>query len=241
MTRIILIRHEDTPNDDRVVTYFRSKGFEPEILRPFAGDILGDVDSSVVATVVFGGSFIVIEEEKHPFLYDEHQWIKQCVEQNVPLLGICQGAQSIARVLGVDGGPMAEGCAEFGYYELTPTDAGRAYFPGSIFMPQAHFHEFQIPEGAELLSFSASCGQQAFKYGDSTFAFQFHPEVTNVMFRRWQDRDWAKSFRLGAQTPEVQNRLMAEHDLTVHDWFMNFLDGLFGAALEKARNNNSQD
>lgn len=240
MVRIVLIRHDAIPKDDRVVAYFRSKGFEPEILEPYRGDTLGDVDSSVVASVVFGGPFIVDEEEKHPFLYDEHRWIKQCMDQGVPLLGICLGAQSIARVLGADVGPKDNGASEFGYYELTPTDAGKAYFPDSIFMPQAHFHEFQIPDGAERLAYSSMYGQQAFKYGDSTFAVQFHPEMTKNSFREWQNADWAKAARSGVQTREEQDKLMEEHDQTIHDWFMGFLDDLFGTALEKARNNNSQ-
>ena len=237
MTRIVLIRHADTPNDDRVVTYFRSKGFEPEILKPFAGDKLGDVDSSVVASVVFGGPFVVTEEEKHPFLYDENRWIEQCIDQSIPLLGICLGAQSIARVLGADVGPKPDGSAEFGYYELTPTEAGKVYFPDSIYMPQAHYHEFQIPEGAERLSYSAKFGQQAYKYGDTTFGIQFHPEVTKNSFRRWQDAAWAREVKPGAQTREEQNKLMDEHDRAIHEWFMNFLDNLFGDALEKARSN----
>ena len=47
-----------------------------------------------------GGPFNVFDEAKHPFLHDENRWIEQCLKTGVPLLGICQGAQSIARVLG---------------------------------------------------------------------------------------------------------------------------------------------
>lgn len=235
MKRIVLIRHADTPNDDRVVTYFRSKGFEPEILKPFAGDTLGDVDSSVIASVSFGGPFVVTDEDKHTFLKDEHRWLGQCIDRGVPLLGICLGAQSIARVLGADVGPKPDGSAEFGYYELTPTDAGRAYFPDNIFMPQAHYHEFQMPQGAERLCHSARFSQQAFKYGASTFGLQFHPEVTKNLFRRWQDAAWAREHKPGAQTREEQNALMAQHDRAIHNWFMGFMDNLFGEALEKAQ------
>ena len=57
MSRIVLIRHESDPDDDRIVTFLRKKGIEPQILRPFLGDDLGRIDSSVVASVIYGGSF----------------------------------------------------------------------------------------------------------------------------------------------------------------------------------------
>lgn len=228
--RVVLIRHGDDPDDDRVVTYFRSSNVEPVIVRPFKGEALGEIDSSVVASAIYGGPFNVFDEDKHPFLHDEARWIRQCMAQGVPLLGICQGAQQIARVLGAEVGPKPGEPTEFGYYELTPTEAGRAYFPTDLVVAESHFHEFQIPPGAELLAGSALFGQQAFRYGETTFGLQFHAEVTPDGFRRWQDAPWARYGRPGVQTREEQDRLMAAHDKAQHDWFMGFLERLFGDA-----------
>ena len=75
MGRIVLVRHGDDPDDDRVVSYFRSKGARPEIRKPFKGEALGNLDSSVVASVIYGGPFNVFEEDKHPFLNEERRWI----------------------------------------------------------------------------------------------------------------------------------------------------------------------
>lgn len=230
-SRIILIRHGDEPDDDRVVSYFRAQGIEPEIKKPFKGEALGDVDSSVAASVVFGGSFSVFEEDKHPFLRAENRWIEQCLRQEVPLLGICQGAQSIARVLGAGVGPRPGEPQEFGYYEITPTEAGRAFFPEKLVVCQAHFHEFGIPAGGELLASSRLFTNQAFRYGPATFAFQFHPEVTMAGFRRWQRSEWAGFGRPGAQPRAEQDALMAQHDARQHAWFMGFLDRFFGPRL----------
>ena len=94
MSRIVLIRHESDPDDDRIVTFLRNKGIEPEILRPFLGDDLKNVDSSVVASVIYGGSFNAFDEDKHKFLYAENAWIEGGLKRDIPLLGICQGAQS---------------------------------------------------------------------------------------------------------------------------------------------------
>ena len=77
---MVLIRHGYDPLDDRVVTYFRSKNCEPEIIRPFAGEQMGALDDGVAASVVYGGGFNVFETDAHPFLLDEHRWIEQCID-----------------------------------------------------------------------------------------------------------------------------------------------------------------
>lgn len=232
--RIVLIRHTDDPDDDRVVAYFRSKGLEPEIRKPFKGESLSEADSSVAASVVYGGPFTVFEEEKHPFLHDENRWIERCMKNGVPLLGICQGAQSIARVLGAAVGPEAGEPHEFGYYEIVATEAGREFFPEKLVVCQAHFHGFQLPAGAELLAASPAFPHQAFRYGAATFGFQFHAEVTPAGFRRWQRSDWAAYGKPGAQTGAQQDEAMARHDSAQHEWFMGFLDRLFAAAAARA-------
>lgn len=232
--RIVLIRHGDEPDDDRVVAYFRGRGLEPEIVKPFKGETLGEVDSSVAASVVYGGPFSVFEEEKHPFLRDENRWIEQCMKRAVPLLGICQGAQSIARVLGATVGPKVGEPHEFGYYEIAPTEAGRAFFPERLVVCQAHFHEFAIPAGAEHLAASALFPNQAFRYGPNTFGFQFHAEVTPAGFRRWQDSAWAGFGKPGVQPRAEQDALMARYDQQQHAWFMGFLGRLFDAAAADA-------
>ncbi len=235
MARIVLIRHSDEPDDDRVVSFFRQHGAALETVKPFNGEALGDVDGSVAASVVYGGPFNTFEEDKHPFLHDENRWIEQCLKHNVPILAICQGAQSMARVLGAYTGPKSGEPCEFGYYEIFPTDAGRAYFPERLVVTQSHFHEFHIPHGAEHLASSETFAYQAFKYGASAFAFQFHAEVTPAGFRRWQHADRAIQKLPGAQSLAHQNALMAEHDALQDAWFMNFMADHFQEAAQAAR------
>ncbi len=229
--RVVLIRHGDDPSDDRVVTYFRSNNIEPEIVRPFKGEPLGDVNGGVAASVLYGGPFNVFETDAHPFLRDEHRWIEQCIESGVPLLGICQGAQSIAYTLGAKCGPRRGKPYEFGYYPIRPTRAGKAFFPDELIVAQAHFHGFELPKGAELLAEGDAFPHQAMRYGDNVFALQFHPEVTRAGFRRWQAADWALYGKPGVQSREIQDALAEAHDDNQHRWFMRFLDTLFARAL----------
>ena len=233
MKKIVLIRHDDGPDDDRVVNYLRQRGIEPDILRPFLGESLPRFDDGIAASVIYGGPFNVFEEEQHPFLYDENRWIEACLEHDRPLLGICQGAQSIAHVLGAYAGPLPGNEHEFGYYEITPREAGRDWFPPSLHVAQAHFHEFRLPAGAELLASSQMFGQQAMRVGNNVFGFQFHAEATPDVFRRWQISDWAHYGKPGAQTRAEQDALMRLHDQAQHDWFVGFLDRFFADSLNQ--------
>ena len=233
-SRYVLIRHGDGPADDRVATFLAQTGAAVDTRYPFKGDELGPVDESVAGTIVYGGPYAVTESDKHPFLNDEARWIEDCMKRDLPTLGLCQGAQQIAHVLGADGGPLPGDPHEFGYYPIYATPQGRRYMPEVLHVTQAHSHGFDVPDGAELLAWSDLFPSQAFRYGDRTFAFQSHPEVTVAGFRRWQTADWAYYGEPGAQTEEQQTTLGSLHDGAQHDWFMAFLGELFGNPQERA-------
>jgi GMP synthase (glutamine-hydrolysing) len=230
LLKIVLIRHGEDPPDDRVVTFALQNGFDPVFRRPFKGEKLGTPDADVAGCVVFGGPFNVFEEDRYPFLRDEADWIRACMAQDIPLLGICQGAQQIARVLGAEVGPYQAPVHEFGYYPISPTPEGRDFLPQTLHMTQSHFHTFAIPPDATHLASSPLYPHQAFRAGACTYGFQFHPEVTIEGFRRWQARDWAPYGQPGAQDRAEQEALMLAHDAAQADWFYGFLAKLFGTA-----------
>ena len=226
--KLVLVRHGDDPPDDRVVSFAVTQGFDPVIVRPFKGEALPEADDSVAGSVIYGGPFNVFEEDRHPFLHAEAEWIRTCMAGKVPLLGICQGAQQIARVMGAEVGPPASGLHEFGYYPVSPTPEGQDLLPDTLYMTQAHFHTFAIPEGAVHIATSPLYPNQAFRIGDRTYGFQFHPECTIEGFRRWQSTPWAAYGKPGAQSREEQDALMLEHDARQAEWFYAFLAKLFG-------------
>lgn len=228
VSRVLLVRHGDEPADDRVVTWLNEAGYEADIRKPFAGEMLGNVDDDVVGTVIYGGMYNAYDEEKHPFLNEEYRWIGEAIEADIPVLGICQGAQMIARHLGANVGPRENEIFEFGYYRIDPTTEAHGFLDAPLWVTQAHFHTFDIPEGAVRLAGNDSYENQAFRYGNQVYGLQFHAEVTIEGFRRWQSQKWDVYDRAGVQKRSEQDQLMYEHDAAQAEWFYGFLDKLFG-------------
>ncbi len=226
--RVLLVRHGHEPADDRVVTWLTQAGFEIDSRKPFAGELLGEPRDDLGGTVVFGGIYNVYETDKHLFLNEEYRWIDRCIKADVPVLGICQGAQMIAHHLGAWAGAREDETFEFGYFRIDPTVEAAGFMDAPLWVTQAHFHTFDLPDGAVRLAGNDNYENQAFRHGDKIFGLQFHPEVTIEGFRRWQKQNWANYDRPGVQQREEQTRLMHEHDAAQAEWFYGFLGSLFG-------------
>lgn len=228
---LVLVRHNDEPADDRVFTYARMYGLIPVEKFPFRADLLGDPTKKTLGTVIYGGMFNAYEEDKHPFLHEENRWISACMNASLPILGLCQGAQQIARILGAKVGPTQDSRHEFGYYKVSPTADAGASLTEPLHFTQAHFHTFEIPKGAVHLARSEGFENQAFRYFENVYGLQYHPECTIEVFRRWQQNSPAEG-SLGVQSRDEQNRLMMTHDAAQAAWFYNFMSNLFSSITE---------
>ncbi|XDA99106.1 glutamine amidotransferase [Sulfitobacter sp. LCG007] len=226
--RIVLVRHGDGPEEDRVAQWCDAAGFVVDSRKPFKGDLLGRPDTDIAATVVYGGPYEVYETRRYPFLHEEYRWIEDCLAANIPMLGICQGAQMIAHHLGARVGPQDPEFYEFGYYEISPTGEAHGFLDGPLTVCQAHTHGFDLPEGAVRLATGENYPNQAFRYGNLAYGVQFHPEVTAAMFRTWQSQNADSFGRHGVQPRHEQDASMARHDAATAAWFHGFLDRFIG-------------
>ncbi len=224
---IVLVQHSDERSDNRVSAHLAAHGYRADIRRPCNSDPLPGRDDDVAGCVVFGGLYNVYDTELHPFLQDEYRFIGRCLDADIPLLGICQGAQMIAWHLGAHVGPPESNLHEFGYYELKPTPEAGDFLPSPIHVVQSHWHGFDLPPGAIRLAASDRFPNQAFRVGNQVFGLQFHPEVTPEGFRGMQERGGARYGLPGVQPRAEQDRLMQLHDATQAAWFEGFLTKLF--------------
>lgn len=138
--------------------------------------------------IVLGGPMNVEDQAARPHLRTELLAIERMLEQGKPVLGICLGAQLLAHVLGA---PVRKHHRpEIGWYPLQTTDAGAADpvlapLAGVAPVFQWHRYSFEIPDGAHHLARTDSCEQQAFRWGDNAYGFQFHLEMDVPLIERW--------------------------------------------------------
>jgi GMP synthase-like glutamine amidotransferase len=140
--------------------------------------------------VILGGPMNVYEEDRHPFLRHEDLFIKEAIQRGKSILGICLGAQLIAKALG--GKVFKAPVQEIGWYDVSLTRMGYAdplfsRFPRTFSVFQWHEDTFDIPRGGKLIATSSPISHQAFRYGENVYSFQFHLEVTEAMVREWME------------------------------------------------------
>ncbi len=147
--------------------------------------------------VMMGGPMSVNDEERYPFISTEVELVKEFIASGKRVLGVCLGAQIMAKALGakVYAGPQKE----IGWYDIELTEDGirdilmrkLAIHPraGDFWKRFKVFHwhgeTFDIPEGAARLARSEIYPNQAFRFGDRAYAFQFHIEVKKEMIYEW--------------------------------------------------------
>lgn len=123
-----------------------------------------------------------------PHLITEMKLIEDALRKDLPVLGICLGAQLIAKTLGAAVYPNQE--KEIGWYDVSPTNEAEsdpllAVFKGTEKVFQWHGDTFDIPKNTLHLAFSSLCANQAFRYGTNVYGLQFHLEVNEPMIYRW--------------------------------------------------------
>lgn len=138
--------------------------------------------------VILGGPMSANDTGLLPHLTVEMNLIEEALRRNLPVLGICLGAQLIAKTLGAAVYPNRQ--KEIGWYKVSPTDHAQrdpllSAFAETEMIFQWHGETFDIPKSTHHLAFSSLCANQAFRYGANVYGFQFHLEVDEPMIHRW--------------------------------------------------------
>jgi GMP synthase (glutamine-hydrolysing) len=188
MNPVVILRHVAHESAGTLETFLAQAGLPIEYV-----DLFQRIPASLpldraAGLVVMGGPMNVDESDRFPFLSVELTWIREAVSRSVPLMGVCLGAQLLAKALGARVYP--NGIKEIGWYRLRmlPGAADDCLLAGSaptetVF--QWHGDTFDLPAGAVHLAESELCRHQAFRYGRNAWGLQFHVEITRQMAKEW--------------------------------------------------------
>ena len=188
MKPVLCVRHQESAGPGVVGAALARAGVELHVHDPWRATASPGVEQ-FAGLIVLGGEMNVDDLDHHPWLKAVRGAVDEALQTDTPVLGICLGAQTIARCLGanVPRSPVKE----VGFCSVDHTDAGRldpvvAAFE-NVHVFQWHEDAFELPDGATLLCTGREVANQAFRWGNSVYALQFHCEVDERTVGYWCD------------------------------------------------------
>lgn len=188
MKKVLILQHIQCEGPGSLGDFLQKKSVSLDERRLADGDVLPDGLRGYSALISLGGPMNVDEEIKYPFLKQEKLLLKEAIQKDFPTLGVCLGAQMIARAAGASVKPGPK--KEIGWYPLSLTPSGMSdplfdEWTTPIHVFQWHGDTFEIPGNALHLASSSLFQNQAFRLGRRIYAFQFHVEITPDMIQDW--------------------------------------------------------
>jgi len=230
---VLLVVHQEHSDPGRVREHLMSLGYGCDVRRHACGDPLPASLDEHAGVVVFGGPMSA-NDDHLDFIRNEMRLIERAVAADKPFLGICLGAQMLARVYGAKVAPHPEGWHEIGYYRVDPTPEGRFLFEEGFHAYQWHGEGFDMPGCGLRLAGSEYFANQAFQVGDTAYGVQFHPDVTAQMMDRWSARARHRMVLPGAQARDKQLKLRQLYEPMMQAWCDRFLRIWLGLSNERA-------
>jgi len=184
---VLIIAHVESEGPGTLGSFLDSSGDTVRLARAYSGERLPEDIDGLQAIISMGGPMNVYEENQYPFLRDETILLQKAIAANLPVLGICLGAQMIAKATGAR--VVRSPKEEIGWGKVFLTEAGQSDLlfsgvPETLDVLQWHGDMFEIPEDGALIATGNDCPNQAFRYRNA-FGLQFHVEVTREILADW--------------------------------------------------------
>jgi GMP synthase (glutamine-hydrolysing) len=186
MKNALVIQHLHFEDLGTIEQLLLQRNYNTQIIDA-TSDALHSVDSvKPDLMIILGGPIGAFDEKKFPFIESEIALINKRLQSNKKTLGVCLGAQLIARILGASVYPMGQ--LEIGFSPLRLNEhALHSCLEPLNDIPVLHWHgdTFDIPKGATHLASSELCANQAFSVGNNILALQFHLEIDSDRIEQW--------------------------------------------------------
>lgn len=207
--RVLVVKHVPWEGPHRIGEALIVGGFELDVRCVLDGDELPAVDE-VTGAVFMGGPMNVDQVEEYPGLLIEREWLAVASEKQLPVLGVCLGAQLLARALGsnIVAGPVPE----IGWAPVTIRDASdplAGHLAPETDVLHWHGDVFDLPPGATLLASSARTEVQGFRKNNA-WGFLFHAEADLDLARLWMNEDAMRDEAVGALGEDEAARILSE-------------------------------
>ncbi|MFE0758024.1 type 1 glutamine amidotransferase [Inquilinus sp. NPDC058860] len=193
--KILTLQNNDRTPSGLIGEAIAEAGGAEDVRFPDHGDAVPADASGHDGLLVLGGGQFAGDDAAHPYLPAELAAIRAFAAAGKPVLGICLGAQLLARALG--GTVRRHHTPEVGFTAIEATEAAASdpLLCGLAPLPKLmhwHYDTFDLPPGATLLATNAVCPNQAFSAGPGVYGLQFHLEVTADIVQGWVDAtsDW---------------------------------------------------
>lgn len=188
MNPVFVCKHTPSEPPGELAIALERAGLPVVLCRASAPDAPAFDASAASGLVVLGGPMGACDDAAFPFLARETTWLAEAVGRRLPVLGICLGAQLLARALGAC--VYRNPSPEVGWADVSVTPEGETDPLLRHLAPAAtvfHWHQdtFDLPAGAVHLALSAACRHQAFRFGEHAYGLQFHPEVNAAVLDDW--------------------------------------------------------
>jgi GMP synthase (glutamine-hydrolysing) len=214
--RLVVLQHCPVTPVGLVGETAAARGAQITTLFPHEGAALPSNLADLDGLIVLGGPMHAADDAGYPAFQGILSLIRACHAEGIPVLGLCLGAQLIARAFGAR--VYQFGGLEVGYPPVFLTKAGQVdpLFHGMTatqYVMQMHEDTFDLPSEGALLMRNDRCPNQAFRVGTSTYGIQAHPEVTRQDARNFPRDCWSAMTRhYGGEAETVEARVLTEID-----------------------------
>lgn len=230
---VLMVLHQSHSSPGHVGQWFQRHGHALDLRRHCFEDPLPTTLKDHCGAVIFGGPQSA--NDCDPFIRREIEWIGVALKEGKPFLGICLGAQMLARHLGAKVDYCRRANVEIGYHPVRWTSQASTFGELPDFVYQWHREGFEVPSGGWLLAQSdGPFPNQAMSYGPAAVGIQFHPEITYAQVNRWSGSNPVRLLMKGARPRHEHLSGHLTHGPRVRCWLDRFLRRWVNAEMSVA-------